>query len=322
MTRVHRHRLAIMDTTVTFEVVSRDPQATFDPAPAIDLAIEWFRRVEASCSRFDPASEVSRLAARPGVAVAVSPILMEAVRFALAVASESGGAFDPTIGADLERRGFDREYRSGASIASGIAPDPRVSYRDVEADAARGTIAIARPLLLDLGGVAKGLAVDLAARELQPFGDFAVDAGGDLYLAGHNADDEPWSVGVPNPRDRASLIERLRVSNAAVCTSGDYARRTAEGHHLIDPRTRRPAADAVSVTVVAPSAMVADALGTAAFVLGAIEGRRFLQRQGVEGLIVTPGLECVSTGQLPRDDHRHERSAAAVRGGAALLPHA
>ncbi len=322
MTRVFTHTFTIMDTTVTFEVVGRDPRRAFDPAPAIVRAAEWFRRVEASCSRFDPASEVSRLAARPGVAVAASPVLIEAVRFALAVASESGGAFDPTIGADLEHRGFDREYRSGAAVASGIAPDPHGSYRDVQVDAARGTIAIARPLLLDLGGVAKGLAVDLAARELQPFEDFAIDAGGDLYLSGRNADDEPWAIGVPNPRARGALIERLRVSNAAVCTSGDYARRTAGGHHLIDPRTRQTAVEAASVTVVAPSAMVADALGTAAFVLGPIEGRRFLERQGVEGLIVTPALECISTGHLPRDDHRHERGPAADRGGAALLPHA
>ena len=81
-----------------------------------------------------------------------------------------------------------------------------------------------RPLLLDLGAVAKGLAIDMAARELQPFENFAIDAGGDLYFGGCNAAGEPWSVGIRHPRGDG-LLDTLRVSDAAVCTSGDYERR-------------------------------------------------------------------------------------------------
>ena len=76
-------------------------------------------------------------------------------------------------------------------------------------------------MTLDLGAVAKGLAIDAAARELQPFGDFAIDAGGDLYLGGRNPDGAPWSVGIRHPRLDGRLIDSLRVSNKAVCTSGD-----------------------------------------------------------------------------------------------------
>ena len=102
---------------------------------------------------------------------------------------------------------------------------------------------------------------------------------------------EPWSVGIRHPRDEHKLIDTMRVSNTAVCTSGDYERASANGHHLIDPVTREPAAALASATVIAPTAMVADALATAAFVLGPEEGLRLLERQRVEGLLLTAELD-------------------------------
>ncbi len=293
----YRRAIVMMDTSITFEAVRHARRAArdADPVALIDRGIEWFRRVEASCSRFDPSSEVSALATRVGVPVTVSPLLFEAVSFALAVAEASGGAFDPTIGADLEARGFDREYRSGNRVQSGVVPDANTSYRDIVLDSERGAITLRRPLLLDLGAVAKGLAVDLASRELAPLEDFAIDAGGDLFLSGHNANDEPWSIGIRHPREDGRLIETLRVTNCAVCTSGDYARRTDAGHHVLDARTRRSTDAIASLTVIAPTTMVADALGTAAFALGPADGMRFLERQGVEGFGVTTSLERFST---------------------------
>jgi thiamine biosynthesis lipoprotein len=147
--------------------------------------------------------------------------------------------------------------------------------------------------------VVKGLAVDTAARELRPFRDFAIDAGGDLYLGGSNPQGAPWCVGIRHPRRDRELIDSLRVSNKAVCTSGDYERQTPAdvsrshdaGHHILDPRTGESPHSVASVTVVAPGAMLADALATAAFVLGPEEGMSLLNRMGVEGLIVTPELE-------------------------------
>jgi len=152
--------------------------------------------------------------------------------------------------------------------------------------------------VLDLGAVAKGLAVDLAARELEPFHDFAIDAGGDLYLGGHNGDGNPWSVGIRHPRKPDEVFERVTVSDAAVCTSGDYEAKGIDGaHHILDPRADRSADMLASVTVIAPSAMVADGLATAAFVLGPIEGLALLQRQGVRGILLTPSLERFETVQ-------------------------
>ncbi len=291
-----------MGTLVTIEVVGRSGASGDDDGSdlcreAVERACEWFRRVEACCSRFDPESELRRLSATTGVAVPVSPMLFEAVQFATAVAAESGGAFDPTVGAVLETRGFDRHYQTGLAAPSGNPIDGQASYRDISFDADAGTITLERPLTLDLGGVAKGLAVDMAARELGPLNDFAIDAGGDLFLAGCNAAGEPWSVGIRHPREEGQLLDVLRVSGKAVCTSGDYERRDASGlgHHLLEPRQRVAAARAASVTVIGGTAMVADAVATAAFVLGPVEGIAFCERTGVEALIVSPALERFET---------------------------
>jgi thiamine biosynthesis lipoprotein len=301
VTDVYVHTIAPMGTVVTIRVVGHgeDDARRAERAERVACAAAWFGTVEECCSRFDPGSELRRLTRRAGAPAPVTPMLFEAIRFALAVAEESGGAFDPTVGGRMETLGFDRHHRTGRSESSGLASngDEGVSWRDVSLDAGAMTVTLHRPLLLDLGAVAKGLAVDLAARELEPFGNFAVDAGGDLYLGGCNADGAPWSVGIRHPREPA-VFETIRVSNASVCTSGDYERRSVEDgdvHHILDARTGASAAALASVTVVAPSAMVADALATAAFALGPADGLRFLERQGVRGLMVTPSLERLET---------------------------
>src|SRR6185436_3666886 len=97
--------------------------------------------------------------------------------------------------------------------------DGAVNYRDIHLDPGARTVTLNRPLVLDLGAVAKGLAVDLAAQELQPLADFMIDAGGDLYLGGLNPRGEPWSVGIRHPRSGDEILHTLRASNQAVCTS-------------------------------------------------------------------------------------------------------
>lgn len=288
--------VAVMGTIVTIQVVGHgaDTQQAIHREQTVERAFEWFRQVEERCTRFDAQSEVMRLTAQIGVAVPVSAILFETVQFAVAVAEETSGAFDPTVGYAMESRGYNREYRTGAAIRTALETDGPVSYRDVQLDPERKTITLLRPLILDLGAVAKGLAIDLAARELRSFENFAVDAGGDLYLGGCNANGQPWSVGIRHPRRDNELIDSVRVSNRAVCTSGDYERRSSaeqQDHHILDPRTGASPHAAASVTVVATTAMLADALATAAFVLGPADGIRLLERLGVEGLFVSPQAE-------------------------------
>jgi thiamine biosynthesis lipoprotein len=269
-----------MGTIVTIQVVPDVEGAS----GAIERAFGWFREIEARCTRFDADSELMQTCARAGVATRVSPIVFEAVRFALAVAEDTGGAFDPVT---------DRTLAAGGRPSR---PDERASFRDVDIDPDSQTITLRCPLTIDLGAVAKGLAVDAATRELQSFQDFAIDAGGDLYLGGRNSDGAPWSVGIRHPRDDGRLLDTLRVSDAAVCTSGDYER----PGHIVDHRSAASPSAVASVTVVASGAMLADALGTAAFVLGPMEGLRLFERHRVEGLIVTAALERFETPGIPR----------------------
>jgi thiamine biosynthesis lipoprotein len=299
---VYVHSVALMDTVVTIEVVGGDDAGR---AGMVARAIGWFREIETRCSRFDPASEVSALAARIGEPVPVSPMLFEVARFALALAVETDGAFDPTIGAVQAARGFDIDWRTGATIKSHSSPEYRAansehpSFHDVVLGPDSRTLTLARPLVLDLGAVAKGFAIDLAARELGAYRDFMIDAGGDVYAAGTNRHGEPWAVGVRHPRDAKALIDVVRVSDAAVCTSGDYERRvpgdSGGEHHILDPRTGRSPRDVASVTVIAPTAMLADGLSTAAFVLGADAGLRLLEAHGVRGIVITSSLARLTT---------------------------
>ena len=286
-----QQRVAIvMDTMVSLRTTAAVSPQEFDAVTK--RAFTWFRTVERVCSRFDPTSEVMQLVARVGVPVTVSPLLFQALQFALAVAELSEGAFDPTVGGTLEARGFNRHYITGEVITTDLADIGRPSYRDVQLEAQQHSITLRRALILDLGAVVKGLAIDLAARELAALQNFSIDAGGDLYVAGRNDAGEPWRVGIRHPRSPEAVAAVLRLTDVAVCTSGDYERPAPSGgHHIIDPHSGRSPDDLASVTVVAPNAMLADALSTAAFVLGPHRGLRLLESQGLNGLFLSASLE-------------------------------
>jgi thiamine biosynthesis lipoprotein len=282
-----RHDFATvsMDTWVNLTVVSDLSRAQLEPV--VQRAFEWFETVERICTRFDPSSEVMQLIPSAGRQVRVSTLLGEACGFALDLARATDGAFDPTIGADMERLGFDVDYRTGARIVSPAAAG--VSFRDVQVDRRAQTVRLRVPLVLDLNAVAKGLAIDLAARELRAvFRHFCVDAGGDVAVCGANPAGQEWTVGIQHPRAAGLLARTLRVSDAAVCTSGDYERRASGtgAAHVLDGRTRLPVTDLASVTVLAPTAMAADGLSTAAMALGRVRGAAFLRDQAVSAVLV------------------------------------
>jgi thiamine biosynthesis lipoprotein len=310
----------VMGTFVTIEIVGsglarHDLTLSANAArdDAIERAFEWFHQIEQCCTRFNPESELMRLTAQVGAWVTVSDMLYQPLAFALAVAEETGGAFDPTVGHRMAARGFCREHRTGRVVRPAPEPVGTVSYRDVHIDPERKAVLLDRPLILDLGAVAKGLAIDMAARELAPFEHFAIDAGGDLFLAGRNPEGRPWTIGIRHPRLDGGLIDTVTVSDAAVCTSGDYERRGSDdGSHLIDPRTGTTVTALASVTTVGPTAMLADALGTSAFVLGPVAGTELLERHGLEGLFLTPALErSVTRGMQRRYQPGHDAHAAA-----------
>jgi thiamine biosynthesis lipoprotein len=293
---VNRRFLAL-GTVVSFHFPDGDPA---DPtlSKSVQEALAWIEAVDAACSRFDPDSEVVRLSQRPCEWTPISLILAGALDLALRLAIITDGAFDPSIGARLARRErFGHQY-TGARLA--VPDPPGASFRDIELDLDRLRVRLRRLLLLDVGAVAKGLAVDLAARALEPAAPCVVDAGGDVHLVGAAAHGH-WRVGIAGGADR--LLGTIRCSaGSAICTSGPWFRTGRDGaHHLLDARTGVSASAALSATAIAPSAMVADGAATAAFILGPRDGIALLSELGVEGLIqttdrtlaLTPGFQAL-----------------------------
>ena len=275
-----------MDTGINVQVVSDAPRSEVEPAVA--RALEWFEVVERICTRFDPTSEVMRLLETVGQPVTVSTLLFETVAFALDLAHATHGAFDPTIGAHIEQLGFRTNYRTGQVITTPVQRTG-ASYRDIALDRERRTITLRKPVILDLNAIAKGLAIDLAMQELGAFRDVCVEAGGDLAVRGHNASRDLWHIGIQHPRAQGLLSRTLHLTDAAVCTSGDYERRGDSGaSHVQNARTRAAIEDLASVTVVASTAMAADGLSTAAMVLGRAQAVSFLAAHDVAGLVIAP----------------------------------
>jgi thiamine biosynthesis lipoprotein len=283
----------VMGTIVTIDVYGpRDDAHQNDYEEYVGRAFEWFHRIEYSFSRFDPESELMQLCAKPaGTEVPVSQLLFEAVQYAITLADVTRGCFDPTIGRTMEQLGYNREYRTGAVIDSANIPLDEVSYRDVRLNPQRTAITLVKPLILDLGALAKGLAMDLAARTLRPFQDFVINAGGDIYFGGCNPEGEEWSAGIRHPRHENAIIGTVKVTDKAVCTSGDYER----GRHIIDPHTHQAVTNVASATVVSITGMSADAFATAAFVLGPERGIKFLNDMCEDGVIITSTLERYET---------------------------
>jgi thiamine biosynthesis lipoprotein len=261
---------------------------------------EGIESLAARLTRFH-SSELSALNADPRPVVPASPLLRHAVAAALLGARRTGGLSDPTLLGALEDAGYaaSRVGVEPASLRDALrsAPvrrpaTPGARWREVHVDHAAGTIARPAGLRLDLGGSAKGLAADWAARQLAPYGRFAVDCGGDVRLGG-----------VHEVRVRGT-DETVRVNDGAVATSGLDRRvwRRPDGthaHHLLDPSTGEPAwTGLIAATALAPTALEAEALAKAALLSGPEGARRVLAARG--GALVHDSGDSERVGLRPR----------------------
>lgn len=269
-------------------------------------------QVDALMSTWKATSELSALnGASAGEATPLSAPTLEVLRMAKRWHRESGGAFDPTVGALVSLWGFASHDRT-APPTPGDLEAARAARGFDGVHLGDGTATKDRAAIqLDLSAIAKGYGVDVAARRLRAegFEDFLLEVGGEVVTRGRKGDGSPWYVGVEDPRlpdgvDPTSMaaaagtrppVARIPVRDAAVATSGDSRNvRRVNGRivaHAIDPRSGEPVEhSAASVTVVAGDCATADALATAALVLGPEEGLALLERlEGVEGLILARG---------------------------------
>jgi thiamine biosynthesis lipoprotein len=211
----------------------------------------------------------------------------------------TGGLFDPTIGA-VSRLW---EFHHGSAPPEADSVEAALESVGLEKYIGGGDLQIADGLVLDIGGVAKGYALDLAADVLRRLGFKAalLNAGGDIKIVGEKPGGGKWRIAVRHPREGNALLGCLEVGPVSIATSGDYERSFIhEGtlyHHIMDPRTGMPSRGAVSVTVIGQDAGLCDALATGLFVMGsdrAVAAAESLP--GIEAvLVLTEDMEVVTT---------------------------
>jgi thiamine biosynthesis lipoprotein len=300
------------------DVDSGQPPAILDEVP------RWFEDWEQTLSRFRPDSELSRLNQAVDQPACVSDDLWNVFQAARAAEKFTDGLVTPTVLDAMLEAGYDRDF---ASLQFGVQSDalPKVSkglptlaqsraltrrsaktlhsaatrtaVRPLSAvlwDAAEQTIQLPAGVHLDFGGIAKGWAAHQAMCRLREIGPALMNCGGDIALSGALLDGSPWEIGVYKPFDRDSgYVEMLYFQFACgVASSATDRRRWMQGdqvrHHIIDPRTGLPAeSDVVSATVVAPTAVEAEAAAKSILIRGSLDGLDWLEANpALAGLLI------------------------------------
>jgi FAD:protein FMN transferase len=269
---------AIMGTRCAVELWATDRAAG---EAAMEAVFADMRRIDVLMSTYKPDSEMSRV--NDGAARAPVPVSVEL--FDLLVTAQeysrlSSGVFDITYASV----GYLYDYRAHVhpddkAIASAL---PGVDYRQLKLDPARHTVAFGKPgMRIDLGGIAKGYAVDRGIELLKARGisHAMVNSGGDTRVMG-DREGKPWMIGIRHPDRKDEVVLRVPLEDAAFSTSGDYERFFEEGgvryHHILDPKTGRSPHAVRSVTIIASNATRTDGLSKTVFILGPEKGLAFI----------------------------------------------
>jgi thiamine biosynthesis lipoprotein len=279
----------IMGTRIRVELFHPDAAVA---RQGVATVLAEMRRIDAAMSPYIESSELSRVNREAGQSpVAVSEELFSLIERSLYFSNLTGGAFDITFAS----AGFLYDYRrherpDAARLGEAVQ---LINYRNLALDKARQTVAFGRPgMRIDLGGIAKGHAVDRSIELLRALGirQALVTAGGDSRVIGERWG-RPWTIGVRDPRNADGLVAVLPLQDVAVSTSGDYQRYFEEDgvryHHIIDPGSGDSARELRSVTIIAPDATTADALSTSVFVLGTGPGLKLIDRlEDIDAILV------------------------------------
>ncbi len=243
------------------------------------------RRLEAIFSRFLPESELSHLNRTAGTWFETSPEMMAVLQRALKARRETSGLFEPAILPALLAAGYDRDIdvvraRNPRSVGAARLPN------GITLDSEGGRVRLDPGVSIDLSGIAKGWAVERVFEMVGSNG--LVNAGGDLRASGPSDEGYGWVVGVEDPRQPSREAFLFALDGEAAATSGIDRRRWGEGqHHLIDPRTGRPAAtDLLTVTVIAEDCVTAEVIAKTTVILGRDEGARYLEDRGCAAIMI------------------------------------
>jgi FAD:protein FMN transferase len=303
---------------------------------AIDACLEWMREVDRRLTRFKPESDLMRLNAAAGAWAPVSEMLFEVVELSLLAAEATGGLFDPTILPTLEAWGYDRDFNAIAYHEAALewrVPSDLVlpgHWPEIALDRDGRRIHLPDGVRLDLGGIAKGWAADVALdRFFDDFPNALVEVGGDVRVRGGIEEGQLWplqvgeerSVRDPQPGAKPEQTAIVTLGQGGIATSGAgvrwWLRAGERAHHLIDPRTARPAHIWIdpsderpgeppliaSASAFAPTAAEAEVAAKVALLLGypaaleAVEAAEALAdgAAGAAGAVDRPGVALLLT---------------------------
>lgn len=283
----------LMDTVIRISLYDTRSEKTLQDLA--DQVFSYMLSIEKEVSMHMKSSDPERLMETAGkdTMISINDDTENVLKTALAIAYQTHGAFDVTIGPLKEIWGFENgDYR--VPDTSEVNTYLRLgNFKNIKLESHKACIT-SPGLGIDLGGIAKGYILDKAVQWLENNGVKAglVEAGGDLRVFGPHPNHVSWRIGIQDPRkERGSLVGVIAVKDQSVATSGDYERFFIKDgvryHHILDPKTGFPSHNAVSVTIIAPQAILADAYATAVFVMGPEKGIALLnQLPDIEGLVI------------------------------------
>ncbi|MFO7996905.1 MAG: FAD:protein FMN transferase [Dehalococcoidia bacterium] len=288
-----------MDTRITITVLADEQEAKEEAREAIREAFREIGRIEKLMSAEDSNSEIYKLNNSGTQWVELSPEVVYVLKRATEYSILTDGYFDVTVKPLVDF--WMQEVKRSGKMPMGDELSrylELVDYRNLIIDEDNNRARFSKDgMEVTLGGIAKGYAIDRVCETLASRGveDALVDIGGDIRAIGATS----WAIGIVDPRTEGELLGVIQLEHKAIATSGDYMRYHLIGaeriHHIIDPRTGKPAGDSISVTVVAEDSLSADALSTGVFVIGPEKGRGLLDSIRVGGLIVGPEGEIITS---------------------------
>lgn len=298
--------------TTCAAAVTADPDADAGVSAALAVARKEVAACERELSRFDPASDLSRLNAAGGRWTSVGRRLLEALDLALRAREETGGRFDPTVLPALAAAGYDRSFEL-LEERPATAIDGWRAGAEIELDDRLGRARLEPGAAVDLGGIGKGYAagraLDAMLASSSRLAGGLVDLGGDLAVSGESPEGGPWVVAVADPRGADATLAVLALDAGGVATSGRDARRFGPAgslHHLIDPETGESAlAGPLTVTVVASDPAEAEVHATTLAIAGLGEAEAHVAaRPSLSALYVPHAGPAIPLGRLPLAEQR------------------
>ncbi|MFT5519564.1 MAG: thiamine biosynthesis lipoprotein [Enterobacterales bacterium] len=285
------HSFPVMGTEVTVRFYLADANKAEKAKQAV---VDEMHRIDETMSPYKEDSLLTKINNQASqIPIKISSELFNLIQQANAISDTTKGSFDITFSSV----GYLYDYRlkQKPTVQQLKEKLPLINYKSIVLNTKNQTIFYSQKgVKIDLGGIAKGLAVDNCIKILKTFGvkEASVTAGGDTYVLGDN-EGKMWRIGIKHPRAESKLVSILPLADTAVSTSGDYERFFIENgkryHHIINPTTGKSVTAIQSVTILANNSTYADALSTSVFVLGVEKGLALVESLNNISVIIVDG---------------------------------